>query len=452
MSIQSFMTSFLRRNKFSPIFLLFFCCAIVFVSCDDEATDLGISLLPPSDKMPAYYIDTVEVTLTPYTSTFYYANLNNPFVGIATDPVFGKVTAAFASDIYFIDPYDTATWGKRRILDSVKIYLFFDSVVYHNPNPANPLDHSFRLAFYPLSRPIKKDSSYTSATKPADFLQGAQLLTSQFFEYPVNNQVSFYMPNSALSYFQPYLDMDSTQITSDTLRHERGLYGLMFYPQYVNNDIIYRLQTSDSLTAIEFTYHIEGDTVRYKLYGYFPSYYGDKKVSSGYNNGGISFIQWDHTKAKVRTKLNGWNEDTLIYILGESPYRAKINFSRLNPLIKSNNYNVIKADLYVAFEDYFYKTSTNKTYTPRLTNVDLKIAAATDSFVSYSTVFGAPLANTAIDTASKSFLLDVTDYVNKRLNNATTVEELYFFPTYRYSLQSAFLKNKLKLKIKYLKR
>jgi len=58
----------------------------------------------------------------------------------------------------------------------------------------------------------------------------------------------------------------------------------------------------------------------------------------------------------------------------------------------------------------------------------------------------------SIDTTSHSYIFDVTEFINKKLNGATTTDELYFYPTYRYSLQSAFLKNRLKLKIKYLKR
>jgi len=452
MSIRNSMISYLRRSKSLVVPFFVSCCFLTVVSCDDAPNDLGVNILPSSDKMPAYYIDSVEVTLSPYTSAFYYANLNNPFLGIATDPVFGKLVASFASDIYFPFPFDTVTWGKRKILDSVKISLYFDSVVYHNPKPANPFDHSFKLAFYPLTRPIAKDSNYSSPTRPGSFVDGSSTLAVRFFEYPFKNQVSFYLPKSALSYFQKYFNMDSTHIQSDSLRHLRGLYGLMFYPQYINNDIIYRLKTSDTLTCIEFTYRIEGDPVFYKLKGYFPSYYEDDKSSYGYNNGGLSLIEWDHSKAKVRTRLNGWVQDSLIYILGESPHRAKINFSQLNPLIKANQYIVIKADLYVGYEDHFYKTSINPTYTPRLKNFDLKIAVTADSFASYSKVYGTPMYSGIIDTASRSYVFDVTDYINKRLNGTISVEELYFYPTYRYSVQSAFLKNRLKLKIKYLKR
>ncbi|MCX7986621.1 MAG: DUF4270 domain-containing protein [Bacteroidales bacterium] len=454
MSIRNFMISCLRNKQTFSLILVFFLfsSALFIVSCDEDPTDLGIELLPPSDRMPAYYIDTVEVTMTPFTTPFYYASLNNPFLGVATDPVYGKLLAVFASDIYFPYAYDTATWGKRKIIDSVKLSLYFDSVVYHNPNPANPLDHSFKLAFYPLTKPIDKDSDYTSITKPAEFVSGASLLAVKQFDYPVKNQVSFYFPDNTLSYFQQYLNLDSTQVRSDTLRHEKGVYGLMFYPQYINNDIIYRLRTGDTLTYIEFTYHTEGDNTLYKIRGYFYNYYHDEHTSYGYNNGGISFISWDHSKAKVKTRLNGLAGDSLIYILAESPLRAKINFSGLNALIKPNFYNVIKADLYVAYDDYFFTASSNQTYTSKLKDIDLKILAGVDSFTSYTNVFGSPLYSATIDTSRKSYLLDVTDYINKRLNNATTVEELYFFPTYRYSVQSAFLKNRLKLKIKYIKR
>ncbi|MGC8825011.1 MAG: DUF4270 family protein [Bacteroidales bacterium] len=452
MSIRNFMISCSRKNRFIPIFLLVISIAVITASCDDKATDLGIDLLPPSDKMPAYYIDTIEVTLTPYLAPWSWASLNNPFLGVAYDPVFGKMLAAFATDIYFPYPYDTATWGKQRIIDSVRISLYFDSIVYHNPNPANPLDHSFRLAIYPLTKPIKKDSVYQATTNISSFTQGSYMLASKLFDYPYKNLMSFYFPNSALAYFQQYLNLDSTQIRSDTLRHEKGIYGLMFYPQYVHNDIIYRLRTGDSSTYIEFVYHTIGDTTLHRIRGYFYNYYYDEKTPFGYNNGGISIITWDHSKAKVKTALNGLSNDTMIYILGESPYRAKLDFSKLSPLIRSGNYyNVIKADLYVAYDDYFYKAPVNPTYTPKLKDIDLKISAGVDSFASYSSVFGNPLYNSTIDTSTHSYLLDVTDYINKRLNNATSIEELYFFPTYRYSVQSAFLKNKLKLKIKYLK-
>jgi len=446
------MISCLRKSKFSPVFLAIFLSFLLIISCDDASNDLGLDILPASDKLPADYIDSVEVSLSPYTSPYYYANLNNPFIGIATDPVFGKLVASFASDLYFPEPFDTVTWGKRKILDSVKVSFYFDSVLYHNPNLANPLDHSFKLAIYPLTRPIVKDSNYTNATRPGAFVIGASIMTIQYFEYPVKNKVTFYLPASALSYFQKYLEFDSTQIRSDTLRHEKGLYGLLLYPIYNNNDIIYRLRTSDATTHIEFTYHLEGETVLYKLRGYFPSYYEDDKTSYGYNNGGLSLIEWDHSKAKIRTKLNGWSEDSLIYILGESPYRAKINFSKLNPLVKANHYIVIKADLYVGYDDYFYKTSINPTYTPRLKNIELKIALTPDSFASYSTLYGSPMYSGSIDTTSHSYIFDVTEFINKKLNGATTTDELFFYPTYRYSLQSAFLKNRLKLKIKYLKR
>jgi hypothetical protein len=456
MNTQNFMIKFFKDsfsiNQRLAIFV--FLSSFYLSSCDDDPNSLGLDMIPPSDKLPAYYIDTVTIPLSPSTYPSYYTVGNNPFLGVAIDPVFGQIWAGVGSDIYFPYPFDTATWGKEKIIDSVKISMYFDSVVYHNPNPADPLDHSFELAIYNLTRPIHKDSLYSKDINPKVFCSGGQLLDLKLLEYPVKNDISFYLPDNALSYFQKYLTMDSSTIISDSLRHQKGVYGLFFSPHYVQGkDIIVRFNTEDtSRSFIRIVYHLENDkSTYYTLNGYFVSYYIDS-YQSGYGNAGLSFMTYDYSKAKVKTRLNGATDDSLIYILAEDNIRAKVDFSNLKLLPDLGHYIVLKADLYIPLEKYFYNSSsTYQTKTTMLTSIDLKSCAKSDSFVSYYTNFGMPLYYSKIDTVTNSYMLDVTDYVNALLNNKFSYSSLYFFPYFEYSLQSAFIKNKVRLKIKYLK-
>ncbi len=443
------------KNKFRSYlsFFSFLLLGIISItSCDDEPNDLGLSLLPGEDKIPAYYIDTVTIGLSQYILPInYYTTGNNPLIGVADDPVFGRIWAGVASDLFFKDGYDSAYFDKKKVLDSVKIVFQFDSIFYFNS--ANPFDHNLLIEIYNLTKPIYRDSAYKTDIKPESFLPGTKLLFSQEVNILWKN-VSFKMPSSSHSFFQKYLDLDSNKVQNESDRYNKGLYGLFFYPVHQNGrNILARLQTANYENCyLRMYYHLENTETVDSLTAFFYSYYVDSTNNTKYGNAGLSFMTYNYNRAAIKTRLNGSTNDSLIYILSENNLRAKIDFSNLMKLPDIGHYNVLKSEILIPYEPTFYNSSSAiQTKTGLIKSIELKVALKTDSFVSYTNQFSSPLYSAYIDTANKHYVIDVTNYIYKRLNNKTSVNELYVFPYYQYNVNTTMLKNKLKLKIKYLK-
>jgi len=438
------------KNKYSSFFYLIL-FLLITSSCDDNISDFGLDIIPPQDKYSVFELDTVKVLANQYFYDDTIYSENYPIVGIATDPVLGRVEASLLNDLYFDYSAITNYDNKKKTVDSVKIYLWLDTIYYKNTS--NPLNNNLKFAIYSLTKPIDRKVTYKSSYDISNFTSGGQKL----LEKEVNvlyKSITLTFPSSANSFFQKYIDLDSAQLIDDTTRYKYGIYGLYFKPIEVKeNGIIVRFNTAQtSNTYIRIYFHVEDSTnvINDSISGYIFARWTNLAGYRLYSNASLNYIKFDHSKSSVSTVLNGNVNDSLLYFMGESGLYAKLDFSNLHQYSNNSNICVVKADLVIPYDLKYYNNQNNiYTLTDKISTFSLKLIQD-DKLVSYSSKYGSMIYTAYRDTSLKSYVFDVTAFVQKVFLNATGENELYLTPTYMHHLKSMFFdKNKIKLKIKY---
>lgn len=190
---------FLRRLTFAVLLSLF------LSSCTKELSPIGLDLLDPLDLLSMGYTDTVQINAysIPEDSVL-TSNLNYAQIGSMYDPVFGRTTANFYSQVFLTrsrtrfgtDPVFDSAWfylpykssfGDTLSNMTFRVYALTESIdslnYYSNQtlsyDAANPLGE---ITFQPKPH----DSSFFDGKKNAPFLRIP--INANFGNYILNNK------------------------------------------------------------------------------------------------------------------------------------------------------------------------------------------------------------------------------------------------------------------------
>jgi hypothetical protein len=451
----------MRLLKFPTLFAIVL-TTLLFTACKDDPSEFGADVIPDSDKFKGLSIDTVTVKAIQYNYIEKLSNTDYSFVGIATDPYFGRISATLFNDIV-LEKYPTKYDGLVKTVDSVHLYLFFDQTMFHNSS-----NNLLRLQVYSMTDSLSTSALYDTSFKKEKYINPASLLTSETIDIQ-DKYLKLVMPSNTLSYFQKIVDLDSAQLNNKTEMHKIGVYGFAFVPVDVaGNGIIARLNTADyTKTYLNVYYHIakkstvtQNDTTinDYLNFSFISSwdtsYYTTSK--SYYGNPKANLVTYDYSKTSVSNGLNGLSNDSLFYVLGEAGQKAKLDFSNLSYLPDQKKYNVIKAELFIPFQAEYYKPDNNVHTLLPLGSYRLFYEERPDTFSiyydkQYKHLFNYEQFTPTIDTATNSIKFDVTEYIQKRLNGTTSINEFCLLQVSSGFSSAILKKNKIKLKIKYTK-
>ena len=200
---------FLRRLTFSVL------VSLLLSSCTKELSPIGLDLLDPLDLLSMGYTDTVQINAysIPEDSVL-TSNLAYAQIGSMYDPIFGRTTANFYSQVFITTT--RVRFGTNPVFDSAYFYLPYksaygdtlsnmtfrvyaltedivDSLKYYSNNTLG----------YDVSKPLGEitfqpkpsDSSFYDGSKHAPFLRIP--INANFGNYILNAEDTTYLNNNA---------------------------------------------------------------------------------------------------------------------------------------------------------------------------------------------------------------------------------------------------------------
>lgn len=169
--MKSFRTT-LTAPFFTGILLI-----LALFSCKKDPYEIGIDLLPPSDTLNVKTTDTCTVlAFSVKQDSIRTSNPSSLIVGSIMDPVFGKTTCSFYSQVQLSTT--DADFGTNPILDSLILKLYYIGYTGDTTTRQN-------IKVYEMSQDIHFDSSYFSNQTIGAY--STMLADLNFFPHPTDS-------------------------------------------------------------------------------------------------------------------------------------------------------------------------------------------------------------------------------------------------------------------------
>ncbi len=194
---------------FLPVFLLIFFAGLI--SCEDEATDIGLELKSVLGRVQPVYVDTLLIHTSVWTrDSVRTDHASKMVVGNLFDPVFGRTTATIATQYRLSHPW---TPGNNADVDSVKLFLLVDD---YNGNEVTRQ----RINVYELYRTLRYDTVYYSNFEVGDSISKWPVGSAMFT--PGDTMVTVYLSKT----FGRKILRDTAVLGDQDLflSHFKGLY------------------------------------------------------------------------------------------------------------------------------------------------------------------------------------------------------------------------------------
>ena len=165
----------------SPFFAgtLFILVMLALFSCKKDPYEIGIDLLPPSDTLNVNTTDTCTIlAFSVKQDSILTSEPATLMIGSMTDPVFGKTTANFFSQVQ-LSALD-ADFGSQPVLDSLVLQLYYSGYTGDTNTRQN-------IKVYELSQYLYFDSNYYS-NQTAGYYQ-TMLADLNFYPRPTDSVV-----------------------------------------------------------------------------------------------------------------------------------------------------------------------------------------------------------------------------------------------------------------------
>ncbi|MEI7594329.1 MAG: DUF4270 domain-containing protein [Bacteroidota bacterium] len=133
--------------------IIFFLIIIIAFSACKEKDEIGLDVLPPSDKLGVSFTDTVTIeTYCVREDSIPSGGTSSALLGTINDPVFGKTTAGFCTQ--FTLPTSNVSF-QTPTLDSIVLSLAYAGYYGDTLNP-------LQIEVYKLTESLSPDSVYYS--------------------------------------------------------------------------------------------------------------------------------------------------------------------------------------------------------------------------------------------------------------------------------------------------
>ncbi len=171
MLIMTFMTRYYHSPQFSRrypsvshhIFKIFYLtlfalATIIISSCEEGVTEIGSDILPGSDFVSVYSIDTIGVwSYTMYDNSFPTGIKSVGYLGETYDSYFGTTSAEFVTQIRMAEEWDSQWYDEPITIDSMILHLRLLNV-------SGGSEATHTLKFSEIAEQIYTDSAYYSNT------------------------------------------------------------------------------------------------------------------------------------------------------------------------------------------------------------------------------------------------------------------------------------------------
>ena len=183
----------LRGSVFISLFIL-----LIVNSCKKDPYQIGLSLLPPTDTLSVKSTDTTTViAYSVLQDSIRTDKATTNILGSLVDPVFGKTTASFCSQIRLST--EKVSFGLEPVLDSIVLMLRYSSIY----GDANSMQN---VKVYELEESLNPDSAYYSNHVVHHY---PILLANKSFLPALKDSVKIFK-----SKFAPHLRINLSKLTS----------------------------------------------------------------------------------------------------------------------------------------------------------------------------------------------------------------------------------------------
>lgn len=396
------MNVFMRDKRIivSAIFLL---SLVVFLgACKKEATDTGISVQPDEDLLNATLVDTFTInTYTQLEDSLKTSDLSNVLVGSYVDPVFGKSTAEFYTQLG-LSTVGTTVDLMTTTIDSVVLYVRYSK--YYGDLDAQTFTVS------KLTEQIVDDSTYYSnQTRTTD---GVELIEPGYETIVPDFESNVVVGTDTLdpmlhirlknSFGNDILNLSTTGGLATESAFKSQFYGIKVgvnNPSQANGEgaILY-MDLNDSQSKV-IVYYTEASTAK------------QLALPTGSTQSRFSHFTHDYTGTAIASQLaDSTLGNTFYYAQAMAGLKSIIDIKGINNLNSIGDIIINKAELYLPVQ-YFttdiYTTPNNAFVF--YTNDEGGISVTLDQLASSVTYGG------SYDNVKKAYVFNIGRHVQRML-------------------------------------
>jgi len=158
--------------KFKFLISILSVISVLFISCDDAASNLGANIQPTSDKI-SISVDTFHLNTETYKVDYIYSAPDSFLLGTYIDDVLGTTRADILTQFYYPTDYKFNDQSVATSTpDSVKLLLYFSSSFGSKTSP-------MQISVYELQDSLKLKTNYRSDIDPTSFVNFGKALNQE---------------------------------------------------------------------------------------------------------------------------------------------------------------------------------------------------------------------------------------------------------------------------------
>lgn len=385
------------RIFFPPyIFSLLLLVQALFISCDNDSTLIGESLQPPSERIRAYYLDTLSIRAFTLSQDSILSSENYlATAGHLEDYYFGSSSASFLFRVR-LDEEDFAP-GPNAIADSLVLTLLPDSYYGDSTTRMN-------LKVFRLDEDIFLESDYYSNLKPKidEATEHAAAITV------TDTLVRFVLDTT---FFVNVLqEIDTIDSNAELREYFKGVY-VTVDPEPVGGEgaiMLFNLLSSESKMTIY--YHTPTDTAEYEFL-----------ISN--TSARVNLFSHDHSRSMVHIDTTGTDEGRMIFVQGLAGTCARIDFPSLGDLKEMGDMAINKAE--ITFR--IFNREDSALYPPPESLVLYILTEEGEFAILLDSQLGEEYFGGTLDEENGEYSFTITNYVKDYLAGTIPNTSLYLF-------------------------
>lgn len=398
------MTNSFQNNLMKNLFLLtlvtsFGLLALLFTSCENEESEIGLGLIPGSDMMELL-TDTIGCEC--YTVNDFKISTDErtlATLGSYMDPDFGLTKASFLFQTRISS--NNVDFSGVETVNSIELHLKYN---FHYGD----FDSDHTVNIYRMLSDVYIDSTYYSDYKPT--VSDIELLTSVNLD--ISEEDSLFTINLPIELANEFIDANNSEYFVDNDVFYEFFKGFYITTENVSSGgCIYDFNLYDSESRMMLYYN---DSLEYEFY---------------INTNSATFNMFEHDYSTASTELQDALADTTqlfdkVFVQSLGGLKTKIFFPELETLFDSTNIAINKAKLTVKLEEGYNETVY--VAPPKLTLVAILESGSYDFVTDYKvniTNFGGEFNETY-----NSYSFNIPFHIQE-LVNGNTDYGLYLFAT-----------------------
>ncbi len=300
-------------------------------SCKKE-TNIGYDVLPDSDSVKVSVFGKSHLFSYTYkTDSVESSGGTLALIGSYKDPIFGKAKSEFVTQL--VTPY-LSTWGDSVVIDSIYLYLRYDTTYTFYGNSTVPQTISIHEVTTDL-----KDTNYFSNYSMAGRYETQALTTHNYLASVRDSLLRIKLPDSFAEKIIS-IPTDSLREQSSFRRYIKGFY---FKTEFQDAAIVYFNLASEH-SVVRLYYHASGFRKREVDFILYYQY-----------NKHFNLFSHDFSTAVFGNQLQNpeSQEDSLVYVQSMCGVRTKIKIDSaiISELKSLGNITINKAELRIQVFD-----------------------------------------------------------------------------------------------------